>query len=152
MVKLWKADMPSGRTCFLQTVWLIFVFCVITDWLIDWFLVFNATFSNISAISWWGVITENTCILIRSHILLSYEPKITPLFFPTQESCSGLYFYIQSTNRRNRGKIDTPKTNIHGRSLSWLHKGTSVKGGYIELIAISYWLIFWLSYSKEKLF
>ena len=106
--------MPSGRTCFLQTVWLIFVFCVITDWLIDWFLVFNATFSNISAISWWGVITENTCILIRSHILLSYEPKITPLFFPTQESCSGLYFYIQSTNRRNRGKIDTPKTNIHG--------------------------------------
>jgi hypothetical protein len=22
------------------------------DWLIDWFLVFNATFSNISAISW----------------------------------------------------------------------------------------------------
>jgi hypothetical protein len=22
------------------------------DWLIDWFIVFNATFSNISAISW----------------------------------------------------------------------------------------------------
>jgi hypothetical protein len=25
-------------------------------WLIDWFLVFNATFSNISAISWWPVL------------------------------------------------------------------------------------------------
>jgi hypothetical protein len=36
------------------------------------------------------------------------------------------------------GIFDTTKTNIHGRSLSWLHKGTSVKGGYIELMAISY--------------
>ena len=106
-----------------------------------------------------------------SHIVLSYEPKITPLFFPTQESCSGLLFLYSidksQKQRQNRypqdqytwymaarilGKFDTTKTNIHGRSLSWLHKGTSVKGGYIELIAISYWLIFWLSYSKEKLF
>jgi hypothetical protein len=27
-----------------------------TDWLVDWFMVFNATFNNISAISWWSVL------------------------------------------------------------------------------------------------
>jgi hypothetical protein len=27
-----------------------------TDWFDDWFIVFNATFSNISAISWWPVL------------------------------------------------------------------------------------------------
>jgi hypothetical protein len=26
VVKPWKADVPSGKTCFLQSVWLIFIF------------------------------------------------------------------------------------------------------------------------------
>ena len=32
---------------------------VVHDWLIDWFLVLNATFSNISAISWRPVVHDN---------------------------------------------------------------------------------------------
>ena len=30
----------------------LYQYLIIKDWLIDWFLVFNATFSNISVISW----------------------------------------------------------------------------------------------------
>jgi hypothetical protein len=33
-----------------------------------------------------------------------------------------------------RGKIDTPNTQIHDRSLSWLGTGTSIKRGGVMLV------------------
>ena len=33
-----------------------------------------------------------------------------------------------------RGNIDNPNTQIHGRSLSWCGKGTSIKGGWLRLV------------------
>jgi len=33
-----------------------------------------------------------------------------------------------------RGKIDTPNTKIHDRSLSWLGTGTSIKSGGVKLV------------------
>ena len=31
-----------------------------------------------------------------------------------------------------RGKIATSKTQLHGRSLSWIGSGTSIKGGGVN--------------------
>ena len=36
---------------------------------------------------------------------------------------------MQLKNRRKRPKIDSPNTQIHDHSLSWLGTGTSVKSG-----------------------
>jgi len=33
-----------------------------------------------------------------------------------------------------RCKIDTPNTQIHNRSLSWIGTGTSIKSGGIEIV------------------
>jgi len=33
-----------------------------------------------------------------------------------------------------RGKIDTPNTQIHDRSLPWLGRGTSIKSGGAKLV------------------
>ena len=33
-----------------------------------------------------------------------------------------------------RGKIDTPNTNIHDRSLAWLGVGTSIQSGRVTLV------------------
>jgi len=42
---------------FSYIVALVYFIYYICQWfMIDWFLVFNATFSNISAISWWPVL------------------------------------------------------------------------------------------------
>ena len=51
--------------------WLIYLLCLthkIFDWLIDWFIVFNANFSIISAISWWPVlVVEETGVPGENH-------------------------------------------------------------------------------------
>ena len=39
-----------------------------------------------------------------------------------------------NTNIVERGRIDTPDTQIHDRSLSWLCTGTSIKSGGAKLI------------------
>jgi hypothetical protein len=33
-----------------------------------------------------------------------------------------------------RGKIDTPKTDIHDNSLSWLGTGMSIKSGWVKTV------------------
>jgi hypothetical protein len=33
-----------------------------------------------------------------------------------------------------RGKIDTPNTQIHNRPLSWLRTGTSIKSGRVKIV------------------
>ena len=36
-----------------------------------------------------------------------------------------------------RGRIDTPKTQKHDHSLSWLGAGTSVKNGRVKLVLLA---------------
>jgi len=62
-------------------------------------------------------------------------------------SVRGIYIYTWYMAARFLGKIDTPQTNTHGTwpLAFWLHKGTSVKGGWVELMAISYWIRLLLS-------
>ena len=43
-------------------------------------------------------------------------------------------FKILSKIRRNRYKIDTPNTDIHDLSFSWLSTGTSIKSGRKKLV------------------
>jgi hypothetical protein len=41
----------------------------------------------------------------------------------------------QSQNKIvERGKIDTTKTHVHDRSLSWLDTGTSITSGGVKLV------------------
>jgi len=47
---------------------------------------------------------------------------------------------------RIRGKIDTPNTYIHDRSLSWLGTDTSVKCGGIKLVL---WALYLYDLSKR---
>ena len=55
-----------------------------------------------------------------------------------------------------RGKFDTPNTQIHDRSLSWLGTGTSIKRGGVMLVwwghasAFRMW-VKWKNVSKEIL-
>jgi hypothetical protein len=60
--KVWKLD---AKSCIVSISWRCFLFPkspwfyhldLLKHWLLDWFLVFNAAFSNISAISWWPVL------------------------------------------------------------------------------------------------
>ena len=39
--------------------------------------------------------------------------------------------------QNHRGKIDTPNTYLHDRSLSWLGTGTSIRSGGIKLLSWS---------------
>ena len=36
-----------------------------------------------------------------------------------------------------RGRIDTPKTQMHDHSLSWLGAGTSEKNGRVKLVLLA---------------
>jgi hypothetical protein len=36
-----------------------------------------------------------------------------------------------------KDKIDTPSTQIHDRSLSWLGTGTSIKSGGVKLVLLT---------------
>jgi hypothetical protein len=65
------------------------------DWLIDWFLVLNATFSNISAMSWWPVFSGGRSQSTRreppAHTsLLSIWCGFVPGFVNYKKGCTQL--------------------------------------------------------------
>ena len=46
------------------------------------------------------------------------------------------HFKNRIENHRNKDIIDTPNTQTHDRSLSWVGTGTSIKSGRVKLVYI----------------
>jgi hypothetical protein len=89
-------------------------------------------------IFWFGIVMAIGCssfltivviIYLHIHVLLSY---LDTLFFLIWcKRCLHRSFKIQAENRSSMDKIDTTNTQMHGRSLTWLGTGTSIKTSLI---------------------
>jgi hypothetical protein len=117
-------------------------------------MVFNATFNNISAISWrsillveeTGVPGENRRLVARqwrtlSHYAVLTTPELTTLVGIGTDSigsCKFIYHTITTPATLPfvliNFEVDTFNTHILDRSMSWLRAGTSIKSGGVVLV------------------
>ena len=61
---------------------------------------------------------------IKLYIVHHDEVKISVIKIKTKK-----YHTLITAPKRKKGKIDTPNTQIHGNSLSWISTGMSEKSG-----------------------
>jgi hypothetical protein len=82
-------------------------------------------------------ILNNFQILTKKSIIMFinvYEQLVHLIFYNRRSLCGT----VLKSNRKivERGKIDTPNTETHDRSLSWLSTGTSIKRGRAKLVLL----------------
>ena len=70
---------------------------------------------------------RNSGHLVQFNGAISFSERITRETKRNKVSHCQNSTKFQEKNRRNRGKFDTPKTQIHDHSLSWIGSGTSIK-------------------------
>jgi hypothetical protein len=93
---------------------------------------------SLSDVLYWWSEKSTTVTTSSTHtsdpLIIAYFNKYTLQIQTNTTLLEQSHNLIDLTNRRKRGNIDTPITDIHDRWLSWLGKGTSIKSGEVKLV------------------